>query len=348
MKVLTNTPPKIRNNSLDAVCGLFIIYMIIGHAFQFSGIWNDTFYQCANSILFCFMPWFFFKSGMFHKERPVAEVAQNGFHKLIVPFVLYALAGQLIEWYKLYFLEGDKDILHYLYIPLRGLLLAGSTAGNLPLWFLLSLFLTKVIITWTDNHHFNRLSVFLLALTIAGLGAISKKYTERIPYTILNTCEGMVFYISGIWMRERQYGKFTFMATTIFFIMLVVLFPSDVDFRSDTTLSGLWGVYIVGSMAGIIVFNNLFRHKFFQLPALTSIGRKSMSYYCAHWILFSLTILIMGFSANGIPDYTKFWTLVFASILILPTYDYWLGCINEMKSNKVYSAKESNNIKNEL
>lgn len=76
-----------RDNTLDAVAGLLIIYMMLRHAFEWSGASTDYFYIASSQVLPFFMAWFFFKSGMFHKSISFADCAKRGLNKLIIPFI---------------------------------------------------------------------------------------------------------------------------------------------------------------------------------------------------------------------------------------------------------------------
>ena len=65
--------------SVDAVCGLMIIYMIYGHICAWSGVQQIELFPC---LLFYFMPWFFFKSGMFFREKSFKKEFVNGVKNL--------------------------------------------------------------------------------------------------------------------------------------------------------------------------------------------------------------------------------------------------------------------------
>ena len=53
-----------RNKDLDFVGGILICHMILGHICQ----WADMDYK-GDCVLYFFMPWFFYKSGMFFKKN---------------------------------------------------------------------------------------------------------------------------------------------------------------------------------------------------------------------------------------------------------------------------------------
>lgn len=66
-----------RETSIDAVAGLMILTMIMGHVMQFSYLFSTWMYQPLH-LLFFFMPWFFFKSGMFTKKQSVKDCLRGG------------------------------------------------------------------------------------------------------------------------------------------------------------------------------------------------------------------------------------------------------------------------------
>ena len=68
---------KKRDSSLDCVAGILIIYMVLVHIFQWSGM-NNILSSCWMQPLSFFMFWFFYKSGVFYKERKPVEVLLGG------------------------------------------------------------------------------------------------------------------------------------------------------------------------------------------------------------------------------------------------------------------------------
>ena len=64
-----------RVSHIDAVSGLLIIYMIIIHVIQFSKF--TTALRLLYPLSF-FMSWFFFKSGMFYKDKTHKKILTGG------------------------------------------------------------------------------------------------------------------------------------------------------------------------------------------------------------------------------------------------------------------------------
>lgn len=62
-----------RKQDIDAVAGLMILWMVIGHLRQVCGYeWQSP------NILYFFMPWFYYKAGMLWKDGDVRNVATRG------------------------------------------------------------------------------------------------------------------------------------------------------------------------------------------------------------------------------------------------------------------------------
>lgn len=67
----------VRQAYVDQVSGLLIVYMILYHLLQWSGLnyVNETGWMLPLSF---FMFWFFYKSGMFCKDKTCKEILFGG------------------------------------------------------------------------------------------------------------------------------------------------------------------------------------------------------------------------------------------------------------------------------
>ena len=124
-----------RDNSLDAVHGLMLSHMIILHTCGLSGVNQNKVSIVICNLLFCFMPWFYFKSGLFFKPEELKYVFFKDIKRLLYPFVVYSLLGFVV--YEI--ITPGKQFWYMVY----SLLNRGAVPGNEPLWFLLSLFFAK-------------------------------------------------------------------------------------------------------------------------------------------------------------------------------------------------------------
>lgn len=315
-----------RDTSLDAICGLFIVYMIIGHAFQWAHIEDDDFQVNLSYVFYMFMAWFFYKSGMYHKKEEPKIAIRKYANKLLLPWIIYGAIGEFLYWITCYQngILSWKPLIAY---PIKDIIFQGTMGGNLPLWFLLSLFLVKILMSYCDKYKISHIYVLILGMVISGGGTVAMTNNIPLPFTLFNVPLGISYYVIGFKLKDVQYKRYIFGISLIVFILLSLLIPSFVDFRSDRTIRGYWIFFIISSVAGIIAINNIFKYKIFQLPELCSIGMNSLSYYCLHWIVFYVVFILCNFKSSDIPNYDLLYELMFWSIIILPILTYFRSLI---------------------
>lgn len=81
-----------RNSDIDAVAGLMICVMVLGHI-DSSVPYLSPFLHFFNF----FMPWFYFKSGMYFREQSVKDVMSGGgktylsLYNILINRIIYSL-----------------------------------------------------------------------------------------------------------------------------------------------------------------------------------------------------------------------------------------------------------------
>lgn len=98
-----------RNNNLDLVAGILIIWMIVLHVRAATGFEFNTHFI---PFLFCFMGWFFFKSRMFHRQRTNYAIIKSGWKRLLIPYCIFSFIGVIIEDIILV-MNGETNVLYY-------------------------------------------------------------------------------------------------------------------------------------------------------------------------------------------------------------------------------------------
>ncbi len=150
---------KQRQIYLDSVGGLLLIYMIVGHCCQWAHLWDQ--FDRYTFWLGFFMPWFFFKGGMFYKPVTNRDAVRASFRRLIVPFLWFTLIGTCVLWLK--DIIGGTFTLMSIISQIKCFLVSGAFSGNLALWFLLSLFCVRILFNYfytkrnTSNKIYNYL-----------------------------------------------------------------------------------------------------------------------------------------------------------------------------------------------
>lgn len=301
-----------RDHSIDSVCGLLIIHVILGHIFQWAHM--NSLYSPVALVLSFFMPWFFYKSGMYYKERPVGVAFELYVRKLIFPYLAFSIIGQIF-WTIMMFVEGDRVLRHYMISPFNTLLAEGSLNGNLPLWFLFSLFAVLMCFSLFKKNKLVLCFIALLCALILHFTGVVK------PYWIANICSGLFFFSIGYYLKERQYRFYLFAISLIATLTILLLLPSFVDMRSNALLYGNYVVWYIYSIAAIISINNIF--KYLRIPILTKvftyIGENSMIFYVLHWIIMTI-VMIVSLICNCRGDFA--YIAILANIIILPLMTY--------------------------
>ena len=85
---------KVRIEYLDGVTGLLICYMMLNHIILRANIGISVDNVWLEPLQF-FMFWFFYKSGMFYKPKPIKQLLVSGGHKLLLPWLVFGVAGHL-------------------------------------------------------------------------------------------------------------------------------------------------------------------------------------------------------------------------------------------------------------
>ena len=285
-----------RYSHIDAIAGLLIINMILGHCIQKTGMKEMDLYHYMNVLSF-FMPWFFFKSGMFSKVKSVRDTAINGLYKFMRPYLIWNIAG-LIPFFLLKVANHDYVWYHYILQPFKGILLDGQYSGNSPLWFLLNLWIIQIVYSFVNQRNIPK----YLLLTFSFLGGyLCFVFEINTPSYIASVSTGLFFYCMGDLLRQIQYSKIAFILSSIVYISFLFSEISFVDINTNTLQSGNYFLWPIFALSGIVCINNLFMYgiEYIQkIKIFNHIGENSMSYYVSHWIIINIGVLLFEYVLN--------------------------------------------------
>ena len=296
-----------RDRSIDFAAGLMIVSMILMHIRFFSG---TKICSILTDLFPFYMAWFFFKSGMFHKERDYKEQAKNGFNKLIRPFLIYSMVGIV-----LYLLLYD-DMNVKLFV--KEFVMLGSFPGSQHLWFLLSLFFATFLFKATKDHWS---AILLLAIVLVLFHYNSKNHIVGfpvfgdIPYIWGNIISGCLFMYCGYRLKEFQYHRWVFITSLVLYVIMFITCYSNVDMRTNSVLKGGLQWYPF-SLFGIIALNNLskFISECVVSRPLIYIGRHSLTFYIYHWFVILGVCIICKWLKIDVAAYM----LILANLIVLP------------------------------
>ena len=292
-----------REKNFDNACGVLILYMILLHCSIHFGFDDTSFMSFFRHVFFFFMPWFFFKNGYFFKLSERKVLAKNSFNRLIKPYLKWMLIGHLIYCIFLC-VSGFFDWKLYVIYPLKQLVCDSALVGNLPLWFLLSLFLVRLLANELLQFRFNLIVVILLLGIICYISYI---FSPLRFILLSNVPTGLFFFLSGYIIKnnsniisEKSSIVQHIMTTCpiIIYLSIVCLEPSYVDMRVNILWEGLYVYWLIGSILACLTINTICRMRIFDRLGLGYIGRNSMMFYVSHWVIFYIIHICIAILTN--------------------------------------------------
>ena len=264
-------------------------------------------------LLFCyFMPWFFFKSGMFYKPDFIPLL--NGIKKLIIPYILFTIGGLALHLvFELFVRETPLSTI--LLNIKEDVIYRGGIDWNLALWFLFSLFAVRII-----TPFLNKILHVSHILIISGLISWGANYFNLIyPVWIGNIALGIMFYTIGYLMRVIQYKNLIFYISFILFLC-GFFFPmvTKFDFRCNQIgVTDNYPIVMLYCTSGIITINNI-AFRFFNKPItiISNIGRNSIILYVTHFPILMLCLSVIKTTTITNP----YCIFIIVSISIILTY----------------------------
>lgn len=302
---------KQRDNSLDAVCGLLIVYMVYGHICLWAGVQQIEIFP---RLLFFFMPWFFFKSGMFYKPRSLRSELSGGARRLLVPYIVFSIIGQAVFYVK-WLVQGETPWKDFIVAPLRTLLHEGAVLGNSPLWFLLTLFLVRVLFNGCFLRG-KRLAI-CVALLLGVAAYVFRTVNFHSFFYVPNVCAGLFFYGCGYMMRDEKDKKSVLLVSALLYLSYMIFYPSYYDFRSNDIRVDVYPYCVAACLGAILFVNSLFRRFTFLQKPFVGIGKDSITYYAVHWIVLGVSSLLFQ-NVMDLKGYVLFFAFMAANIILLP------------------------------
>lgn len=260
-----------------------ILVMIYGHMPHFP---SERLNTVIHYLFFYFMAWFFFKGGMFYKDKGVKTVIMGGVKRLLLPYCFFSVIGHCCWCVHLY-ATGDSCSTHYFLTPIKDILLTGSGDGNKALWYLSSLFLVRCLFSILRRIKISTvLIVFFSTIATMGLFYIKSIFSlPSYPYYLYNSIAGLFFFACGHLLKEKQFASWVFSLSIAFHTVILSYNFSTVSFGDNRLEIGYYYIWLLDAIACIIIVNNIIKYimKIVPLRLLSFIGRNSMSFYVMHW-----------------------------------------------------------------
>lgn len=320
----------IREQHIDMAAGIMIMWMILGHVASHAN-YNGAFFKMGTYLSF-FMPWFFYKAGMFYQNKhdSIRDRANRGGQKLLKPFVIFSLIGQTF-YYICLILEHNVSFRSFVYQPLRCLFVTECLPGNGALWFLIVLFMINIFAPYIiDKLH-------PIVVVIVGIGIAFLCYLLHVswfPCIIPNFFAGMAFFIFGYWFKDKEHKWFVFAtAVLVYALCCIIGYPSVYFHHNTASDSFTYLLYFPASVAGIIILNNLCHwiSPYFKYSLFRWIGQNAMNLYVTHWIVLVLLRLVVLDVCQLQNTTLIFWIYVGTMVLTLPLLNKLINHIKQVQ-----------------
>lgn len=289
-----------------------------------------------NIALSFFMAWFFFKGGMMHKKQPSRIVIQKSVKRLLVPYAIFILLGVLLHGF-LGIIKNNHitaiafikdELIHYLY--------TSEIPTVAPIWFLLSLFVVRILFNYLVSKAHPVLITCIFILIAFGLSFLQKwgltkeiqiagfNFHILIPHYFGNICHGIALYSLGYYLKDKQFQRIVFVLAILLFVLKIII-PAGIDFRANTTWrDSFYLLAVIYEIAGCIVINKIFkRFVDIKIPFVTYVGGNSMVYYLVHYPVMCLTISLFGNTLMDFGWWIRF-LIVSSVVTVFLIFAEWL------------------------
>lgn len=254
--------------------------MIAGHLVDNSHT-NDVFDGLLHILSF-FMPWFFFKSGMFfHPANNLHTTIRKAVKRLIIPFIVWGVTGEVIYIILSLIFHPEYDWIFYARLVKASIIDGKPAGGNGPLWYLLSLFIIKAIYTYL----YGKCSDIILLILAIGIPATMYYTGWNWLYVVSHTLVGFFYFILGHKLVNYQFNKIILIVASIIFISLAIFSPSYMSMTANDMIYGNYLLDFIYSLSAIIIINNLIKitpPKLLNIVNIQAIGRNSIIYLVVH------------------------------------------------------------------
>lgn len=321
-----------RDTAVDIVAGFFVIVVILKHV-HYETNYLPGFMVWIERLFYFTMPWFFFKAGSYFRLKKRDEYFRQSTKQLLKPFIVFSILGILVSLpFKLGKDSFEFTLTDYFY----SLWQYGSFPENVPAWFLLTLFLVRLLANEIERLRINRLLVAIIGLLV---GYLLHFKVYDYPYWIANTALGLAFFFTGLWwsaptiqhqpfIQKYKLWMIYLPALGLFGLHQILELGTTIILDNKILNAKLaydfdYIIWFVASTAGCILVNKVAELKILRHTGLHRAGQYSKSALVLHPIIIFLMLSIAYALYDCVtPSPKLFFGIVFTNILLIPLFHY--------------------------
>lgn len=254
-----------------------------------------------------FMPWFFFKAGIFHRfgEKLNKQLVRKYLRRYFVPLAFCSLTSYILTLIGsgIHLENGVLDILKNIY------------NANGVIWFLIAFLITKILFVLVPDK---KKDLYLIASLLFIISAYCiNSQTQEIPLVIKEVIAASLYYTMGIIIGKEVFKDWKrIIILTIIYAAYIVLQPSKIDMRMEYIMWGEYGIAIIGNIVGIVLINSwVFKTQNIIPSFVKFIGVESMTFYILHIQIYVVVKTIL--SHLSLSEYSSY-ACVLVTLSITP------------------------------
>lgn len=140
----------------------------------------------------------------------------------------------------------------------------------------------------------------------------------RYPLHLSNICTGLFFFLMGYIFKEIQFHLFIFIISFWGYLCFCILGLTIVDMRLNKLLQGLYLLFPIASIMGIVLINNIIKRLNIRCRPLEFIGEKSMDFHVIHWIIITIVFIIINTFGIDISRKKLLISFIGANVILTP------------------------------
>ncbi|MCH5321301.1 MAG: acyltransferase family protein [Eubacterium sp.] len=295
-----------RKTFIDIAKGLGIILVILGHL--------DTDGQISREVIYAFhMPFFFVLSGIFANTKiDFKSYFKNSFYSLYLPYLIFVVIDTIL-FSVIKFIQGG-NVIELVKSNVLSLLGFNFEVSNRPLWFLLALFIIRLVFYFANK---NKVIKYSLAILCVAFVFVKNGALFSVPEkcVFIMAIPGLFFYIIGNVAKKYilNFDDIVNSKKLIFSVVLIAcfalfIFTAHKNGSIDMTIYqyGNSLFYFINAILGTFVFLILsaFLASFlFPKKALSFYGVNSIVILIFHYYIARKVIPIL-MNHIGLGEYT--------------------------------------------